>query len=117
MTHGLDILKRFTFKAISEDKKNKRNRRERERERERERMSIGILGCIEDLLQMYDTGLQRANKFFTMNELITCHIINKEMAKMIRIRHTYTHTQTLQPGSSPTFISYCVDFSWIRISF
>ena len=66
-----------------------------ERERERE-ISIGTLGYMEDLLQMYDTGLHRANKFFTMNELITCHIINKEMAKMIRIRHTP------QPGSSPT---------------
>ena len=95
MTHGLDIFKRFTFKATSE---NERNKRKRERERERE-ISIGTLGYMEDLLQMYDTGLHRANKFFTMNELITCHIINKEMAKMIRIKYTSPTS-----GNSPTFV-------------
>ena len=36
MTHGLDIFKRFTFKAILEDVREKRQVNEREREREKE---------------------------------------------------------------------------------
>ena len=99
---------RGTERGNREERERGTERRERERERE---ISIGTLGYMEDLLQMYDTGLHRANKFFTMNELITCHIINKEMAKMIRIRHTP------QPGSSPTSILYCVESSSFEFRF